>query len=279
MSTDILLGDIEKAFLQVGIKQEDRDAFRFLFKVNGQEEHFRFTRVPFGAEASPFILGATLQHHYEQQPEEVRETVQTLRDNTYVDNLMKTGEGLEEMERFKSEATQILEEARFPVHKWESNLRELESGGMTNPSKILGLSWDKQNDTLKLTMRRFTKEEPVTKKSILSHLGSIYDPLGMLSPTTVEGKRIYREACDEKKGWTTEISDPLRKEWTKWTKQLKNVTVPRTIVTNMTKADAVHIHVFADASNLACCAAAVAVVEHSSAVVKGLLTSKSRISK
>ena len=220
MSTDILLGDIEKAFLQVGIEQEDRDAFRFLFKVNGQEEHFRFTRAPFGAEASPFILGATLQHHY---------------DNTYVDNLMKTGEGLEEMKRFKSEATQILEEARFPVHKWESNLRELESGGMTNPSKILGLSWDKQNDTLELTMRRFTKEELVTKKSTLSHLGSIYDPLGMLSPTTVEGKRIYREACDEKKGWTTEMSDPLRKEWTKWTKQLRNVTVPRTIVTNMTR--------------------------------------------
>lgn len=47
-----------------------------------------------------------------------------------MDNLMKTSEGLEEMERFKSEATQILEEARFPVHKWESNLREIESGGI-----------------------------------------------------------------------------------------------------------------------------------------------------
>ena len=57
------------------------------------------------------------------------------------------------------------------------------------------------------------------------------------------------------------------------------MTVQRTIVTNMTKADAVHLHVFADASNLACCAVAIAVVEHSSAVVKGLLTSKSRISK
>ena len=51
---------------------------------------------------------------------------------------------------------------------------------------------------------------------------------------------------------------------------------------NMTKADAVHLPVlpvFADASNLACCAAAIAVIGHSSAVAKGLLTSKSRISK
>ena len=123
MSRDILLGDIEKAFLQGGVKHGDRGAFRFLFKVNGQGEHFRFTRVPFGVEASPFILGATLQHHYDQQPEEVGETVQTFRDNTYVDNKMKTGQGLGEMERFKSEATQILEQTRFPVHKWESNHR------------------------------------------------------------------------------------------------------------------------------------------------------------
>ena len=90
---------------------------------------------------------------------------------------------------------------------------------------------------------------------------------------------MHREACDEKKGGNAEISDPLRKEWTKRRKQLKNVTVPRSIVRNTTKAQAVHLHVFADASNLACCAAAIAVAEHSKSMVKGLLTSKSRIYK
>ena len=70
MSTHLLLADLQKAFLQVGLKEEDRDAFRFLFDINGVEEHFRFTRVPFGVEASPFMLGATLQHHFNSQPEE-----------------------------------------------------------------------------------------------------------------------------------------------------------------------------------------------------------------
>ena len=95
----------------------------------------------------------------------------------------------------------------------------------------------------------------------------------------MEGKRIYREVCDEKNSWNSKISDPLRKQWIKWTKQLKSVTVPRSIVRNVTKAETVHLHIFTDASNLACCAAAIAVVEHSSGMVKGLLTSKSRISK
>lgn len=86
----LLLGDIEKAFLQISLKEEDRDVFRFLFNINDKEQHFRFTRVPFGAEASPFLLAATLQHHYDCQPDELGETVKVLRENTYVDNLMKT---------------------------------------------------------------------------------------------------------------------------------------------------------------------------------------------
>ena len=33
---------------------------------------------------------------------------------------------------------------------------------------------------------------PVTKRSIMSHLGKIYDPIGIVSPTMAEGKRIFR---------------------------------------------------------------------------------------
>ena len=59
MSSNFLLADIQKAFLQITVKEEDRDAFRFLFDWNGKEEH-RFATVPFGVEASPFLLGATI---------------------------------------------------------------------------------------------------------------------------------------------------------------------------------------------------------------------------
>ena len=77
MSTSLLLGDIEKAFLQIGVKEEDRDAFRFLFNIKGTEKHLRFTLVPFGVEASPFLLGATLQHHFEQNGSEFEDSEST----------------------------------------------------------------------------------------------------------------------------------------------------------------------------------------------------------
>ena len=81
MSTHLLLADLKKALLQIGIKEEDRDAFRFLFNINGREEHLRFARIPFGAEASPFMLGATLQHHFNRQSLAYEETIESLEEN------------------------------------------------------------------------------------------------------------------------------------------------------------------------------------------------------
>ena len=104
MSTNLLLGDIEKAFLQIGVKEEDRDAFRFLFNVKGEERHLRFMRVPFGVEASPFALGATLQNHLQQQGTEFEDTVRALKENTYVDNLMQMGGDQEQLVKFKKRA-------------------------------------------------------------------------------------------------------------------------------------------------------------------------------
>ena len=89
MASNLLIGDLQKAFLQIGLKTCDRDAFRFLFNINGREEHFRFSRLPFAAEASPFVLGETLLYHYDQQPNSYEDTLESLKKNTYVDNLMK----------------------------------------------------------------------------------------------------------------------------------------------------------------------------------------------
>ncbi|CAB4027597.1 Pro-Pol poly, partial [Paramuricea clavata] len=225
------------------------------------------------------MLGATIQHHLDLQPEEVEDTVQTLKDNTYVDNIMQIGSDVSELEKFKVEATEILEGAKLPLHKWESNVESLESEDMPNPSKILGLAWDKKEDELYISAPEYPEGAKVTKKSIVSHLGKVYDPLGIVSPTMAEGKRIYREACDETKSWDAEISKPLEQGWLRWTRQLRTVKIPRSITKGIRKIKQVHLHIFADASNLACSCATIAVVEHSTETVKGLLTAKARISK
>ena len=192
---------------------------------------------------------------------------------------MKTSSDIKGLEKFKVEATKIMEDAKFPIHKWESNVEELDGRDMPNPGKILGHHWDKRRDTLELEVPAFPPNRPVTKKTVLSQLGSIYDPLGLLSPTVAEGKHLYREVCEEKKGWNEEVSPALKKKWFRWTRQLRNVQVPHSIIRECRRMKSIHIHQFADASNLACSTVTIVAVETMTGTVKGTLTSKSRISK
>ena len=140
---------------------------------------------------------------------------------------------------------------------------------MVNPSKILGHTYgEPKQDTLEVNVKPLPDNQPVTKRKILSRLGSIYDPLGIIWPTVVERKRIYREACLSKEGWNSEVTNDLAKKWLKWSSQLRTVKVPRSISRGVWKIKAVHLHVFAGASNIACSAVTIAMVEGDTGVVK-----------
>jgi hypothetical protein len=105
--------------------------------------------------------------HLDHQPDTLETTVQALRQNTYVDNLMQISDDIEELSKFKEEATHIFESAQFPIHKWESNVLELDTE--PNPSEILGLFWDKREDSLEIKVdARSTEGSAVTKRTILS---------------------------------------------------------------------------------------------------------------
>ena len=63
-----LAADIEKAFLNIRVKEEQRDLMRFLWVRNLEDEDpeiivFRFKTVLFGMSCSPFCLNVTLDYH------------------------------------------------------------------------------------------------------------------------------------------------------------------------------------------------------------------------
>ena len=61
----LLTGDLEKAFLQVRIREAERDSLRFHWKAPGRDEVvvYRFTRALCGLTCSPFLLGGVLNEH------------------------------------------------------------------------------------------------------------------------------------------------------------------------------------------------------------------------
>ena len=41
------------------------------------------------------------------------------------------------------------------------------------------------------------KEKPKIRRSMLSTLSSIYDPLGFVAPFILQGRRIFQDLCEE----------------------------------------------------------------------------------
>ena len=117
----VLMGDIKKAFLQIEVVPEDRDALRFLWVENIKDEspkirELRFNRVIFGAEPSPFLLNATLHHHikqYDTDPAFVNEVLKSL----YCDDFVGLSNSTEELVKLKIKLEQRLKEAKFEMHK------------------------------------------------------------------------------------------------------------------------------------------------------------------
>ena len=105
-----------------------------------------------------------------------------------------------EVRSLNETAVAVFGEAQFELHKWHSNAPELEVSSAPDDcnqreTKMLGLPWDKTEDTIAVT---FPEPPPeVTKREMLRFLASIYDPLGYASPVSFVGKLLYREVCDQ----------------------------------------------------------------------------------
>ena len=87
-----LVADIEKAFLNISISEEDRDFLRFLWVNDIKSDQpevvvYRFARVVFGVASSPFLLNATLQKHINAYKSNDPKIVENLLQSLYVDDL------------------------------------------------------------------------------------------------------------------------------------------------------------------------------------------------
>ena len=85
-----ITGDLQKAFLQVRVKEIDRDAMHFHWHQDEQSplETLRFTRALFGLAPSPFLLGGVIEMHFNNWEERKPELVAKIRKELYVDDLI-----------------------------------------------------------------------------------------------------------------------------------------------------------------------------------------------
>lgn len=314
-----LVGDIEKAFLNVEVKLRDRDCLRFLWVNNVESEQvdpvvYRFCRVVFGVNCSPFLLNATLQYHLDAFTEIDPEFVRVMKRSFYVDDLVTGDKTTQDASELHDKAKTRLALGGFKLRKWLTNSEELrekirqcelrdESNvnneiksadesyakemlgrkeGTTN-EKVLGLSWNCNEDLFNFELFALAKKADglaITKRSILKIAAGMYDPLGIISPILVSVKVLFQELCSNKVEWDEELKDEEKKRWVSWIDDLKGVneiSVPRCVYRVPQGQINCSLHGFADASKKAYCAVVYFVCEAYGAFTVTLLTSKTRV--
>ena len=151
-------------------------------------------------------------------------------------------------------------------------------GSEQNKSKVLGLPGDKDMDTLTVN---FPKSETVTTmREVLRTLAKVYDPLGLATPLTLQGKLIYREICNHKVPWDAQLSKQLVKRVENWEQSLPTgVTVPRPVVQYGEPVADIQLHAFGDASTQVVGSAVYAVIRQPSGTTQRLVAAKGRLAK
>ena len=274
--------DISKAFLRIGLQSCDRDFTRFLWFHNPHDPDsaivtYRFRSVLFGAMSSPFLLQATLETHLKNSTSPYKDR---LRNEMYVDNLQGTTSDSKELYGIYVEANTIMAEANMPLRMWVTNEAALTKqitedfpDQVTNDdNNVLGLSWDKAEDTLHIKSPKFVCDHHLSKRQLLSAVSSVFDPLGLVSPLTIRGKLLIKQAWLLEVSWDELLPDTFVQDWQEIISDLSQVDLikfPRSVA----GTKPCYLHVFCDASTHAYGAVAYIITENTSQ----LLTAKARV--
>lgn len=257
-----IVADIQKAFLQIAVRPEDRDVHRFLWSDNGRVRVMRFARVPFGNRSSPFILNATIKHHLEKfEPTNV---VAELEENLYVDDWLTGADGESEATHMIQEASDVMSQCSMNLTKWGSNNKEVLDKVLYNLSdkcehmcnvKVLGLRWNPGEDSFLFEGVALEQGLIITKRVVLSLVARLFDPLGFLNPFVIKLKCLFQDLWRLGVEWDDEVSEDISRQvqaWIEGLSALKNWRVPRPYTGGPWRdIVSIHLEAFGDASERA----------------------------
>ncbi len=215
-----IIADIAKAFLQMGLLENQRDVTRFFWVKNIEAADllhpnnlvvYRFKRVLFGAKASPSMLNLTVDHHLSLYGTDVAEMI---RKNIYVDNLISGANDCEQAVQLYQQSKKMFNDASMNLREWISNSEEVmakipeaDHASKLNP-KVLGLQWNLDKDAMAIPVKLDKFQKVSTKRDVVEAVATVFDPLGMVSPVTLGAKCFVQQLWKENFAWDDKL--PLR---------------------------------------------------------------------
>lgn len=184
----------------------DHDVTRFLSLKDARSsrptdeniEEYRFTRVPFGVESSPFHLAATINHHLASFDSGVASDI---KHDLYLHNLLTGTHDSGSASILCSTTKNIFQTSNMSLCSWSSNSEAFLQAppvhdiDRQNVVKVLGLIWHRCKDTLAIPVPDVHQFRLLarTKCEVLHGVTVTSDPLASFSPVTLRGKLFLQD--------------------------------------------------------------------------------------
>ena len=260
--------DISSYFHQILVDENDADAFRYLWFEDQNMEKvktLRFNAHIFGSGASSLVTSYVLRQHAERiKPMFSPEVYETIREKVYVDDVSGGADAVDEAFQLKEELKEAFALGGFSLAKWKSNylpLIEGEEGAKPNiigerqdeSTKVLGVGWSTADDALVFEFdKEIVSKEVNTPRELVSVQASLFDPLGLIAPFLLIGRRMLQRSMANGATWDSPLDPALKEEFGKWMASiplLAKYRIPRWWNTPETENEtSEQIHVFSDAS-------------------------------
>ena len=200
-----------------------------------------------------------------------------------MDGFMHTYPSEEEARRSADEIRTVLHTGGFNLTKFLSNrpaaLDNLleEDKAKRKSRRILDQTWDPRTDKLMFAKPKllYTGQQ-MTQRKVLSMPASLFDPVGLISPSAIKIRCILEKLIKDGRNWDQPVSDCYQQELQEWMDEFDSMTsieIPRSLIsiTNGTH----QLHTFTDAAM----SAIAAIVHMRTTKADGSSTSRYVISK
>ncbi|XP_074106315.1 uncharacterized protein LOC141532055 [Cotesia typhae] len=261
----IFITDVAKMFRQIRVHEDDQYLQQILwFDQDGNITPFKLTTVTYGTKSAPYLAVRALLQLVEDEGHRFPLAIKPLTEGRYVDDISAGADDLDSLQQVADQVEALCKAGGFPLAKWASNHDELRQLDHTEAilqykiedpeasTKILGLYWSPISDHFSFKHSPPSSSNACTKRSILSEIAQIFDPLGFLSPLIIQAKMFMQELWLVKLSWDTPLPDNLCNKWRAFKKQLiaiNIIKIPRWI--HSSTHSILEIHGFSDASQLA----------------------------
>jgi hypothetical protein len=286
--------DITKMYRQVRIHDSQHQLQQILWRDDQQKDIIAYSlkTVTYGTASAPFLATRVLNQLADDEESKFPIAAPVARNDFYVDDVLSGSDCIHTAVEMQKQLIELLKSAGFELHKWCSNTPKLLEKipktsraqqvdiAETEAVKTLGLTWLPSTDNLAVCIKSTPKDEIVTKRSILSDIARLYDPLGICGPIILTAKVILQQLWLKQLDWDDTLDEEDHSNWLTFKNQLREIhqiEVPRCVIP-FKKCTSITLHGFCDASMTAygCCIYVRCVSEDNQKSTL-LLCSKSRV--